>query len=70
MGSPVAYAVDNPVFGGGSTNYDGSFVTSAARCNSVAPDRFPSNFTPISIDDAVIRTGSRPTPTTTRGGIA
>jgi hypothetical protein len=70
MGSPVAYPVDNPIFGGGSTNYDGNFVTMAARCNSAAPDRFPSNFAPISIDDSVIRTGSGSTPTTTRGGIA
>jgi hypothetical protein len=70
MGSLVAYPVDNPIFRGGSTTIDGNFVTIAARCNSAAPDRFPSNFTPISIDDAVIRTGSGPTSNATRGGVA
>jgi hypothetical protein len=70
MGSLVAYPVDNPVFRGGSTIIDGNFVTTAACCNSPAADRFPSNFTPTSIDDSVIRTDSVPTPTTTRGGVA
>jgi hypothetical protein len=70
MGSLAAYPVDNPVFEGGSTNYDGNFVTTAVRCNSAAADRFPSHFTLISIEDAVIRTGSGPTPNTTRGGVA
>jgi hypothetical protein len=70
MGSPVAYPVDNLVFRGGSTINNGNFVTIAARCNSATADGFPSNFTPTSIDDSVVRTGSEPTLTTTRGGVA
>jgi hypothetical protein len=70
MGSLVAYAVDNPVFRGGSARSDGNFVTIAARHNCAAADRFPSDFTLISIDDSVIRSGSEPTPVATRGGVA
>ena len=70
MGSLVAYPVDNLVFRGGSTNNDGNFVTVAVRGNGAAADRFPSDFTLISIGDAVIRGGSETPPATTRRGVA
>jgi hypothetical protein len=70
VGSLVAYPVEKPVFRFGSTTNDVNFVNAAARGKSASADRFPSTFTFISIGAAVIRSGSEPTPTTTRGGVA
>ena len=70
MGSLVAYPVDNPVFLGGSAKSDGNFVTTTGRGSRAVADRFPSDFSFISSDDAVIRGGSEATLATTRGGVA